>query len=171
MSQELINLSKKNYSDLPWRKKRSLYNTLVSEIMLQQTTVVTVKPYFEKFVQKWPTVYDLAESDQEAVLTQWAGLGYYSRARNLLKTAQIVVKDFKGVFPDDIKTLKSFPGIGDYTANAIRAIAFDKPATVVDGNVERVISRLFLINTPLPKAKKEIEVIEFNYYLFIIFCI
>ena len=116
---------------LPWRalpnEKADPYHVWLSEIMLQQTTVVTVKPYFEKFIKKWPTVFDLAQASEDDVLTEWAGLGYYSRGRNLLKTAKLIVEAFDGQVPSDIQSLKKLPGIGDYTANAVRAIAFDKP--------------------------------------------
>ena len=108
-------------------------------------------------MQRWPTVADLASADLDEVLQEWSGLGYYARARNLHKCAGVVVADFGGHFPDDEAVLKSLPGVGDYTAAAIAAIAFDQPATIVDGNVERVISRLFQIDEPLPGAKKAIK--------------
>ncbi len=146
---------------MPWRVKSgqtpNSYHVWLSEIMLQQTTVMTVSPYFKKFIQRWPTIEDLAKASENDILTEWAGLGYYSRARNLHKCALKIINEFGGQFPQDIATLKSFPGVGEYTANAIRAIAFDQPATVVDGNVERVVSRLFAVETPLVKAKKEIK--------------
>ncbi len=148
---------------LPWRshqgRAQSPYHTWISEIMLQQTGVSTVIPYFNAFTDRWPTVENLAAASQDDVLARWAGLGYYSRARNLLKCAQVVVGEHGGEFPDDIEVLKKLPGIGDYTANAIRAIAFDKPANVVDGNVERVMSRMFAIREPIntPAMKKEIK--------------
>lgn len=160
-AQTLLKWYDKHRRKMPWRalpgKTANPYHVWLSEIMLQQTTVVTVKPYFEKFIALWPTIEDLARASQDDVLTQWAGLGYYNRARNLHKTAKIIVSDYQSVFPKEIKELKSLPGIGDYTANAIRAIAYDKPATVVDGNVERVIARLFTLTTPLPKVKKAIK--------------
>ncbi|MEK1886813.1 MAG: A/G-specific adenine glycosylase [Phyllobacterium sp.] len=133
------------------------YRVWLSEIMLQQTTVEAVKPYFRAFVEKWPTVQHLAAASQDDVLRAWAGLGYYSRARNLKKCADIVCADHGGHFPTDINGLKSLPGIGDYTAAAIGSIAFNIPIAVVDGNIERVISRLYTINTPLPAAKPEIR--------------
>lgn len=142
---------------LPWRskpfEKPDPYHVWMSEVMLQQTTVPAVMSYFEKFVTLWPSVQDLANASQEDVLREWAGLGYYSRARNLHKCARAVVEQCGGVFPADQKTLKSLPGIGDYTSAAIASIAFDMPATVIDGNVERVISRLYTIETPLPDSK------------------
>ncbi len=132
------------------------YRVWLSEIMLQQTTVAAVKGYFERFTALWPTVADLAAADDARVMGEWAGLGYYARARNLLKCARTVVADHGGRFPSDRDTLLTLPGIGPYTASAIAAIAFDQPETVVDGNVERVIARLFSVETPLPKAKPEL---------------
>ncbi len=142
---------------LPWRAppgaKPDPYRVWLSEIMLQQTTVVTVGPYFERFVARWPSVQALAASPLEEILTEWAGLGYYARARNLHRAAQMVADKFDGRFPDDEAGLKSLPGIGDYTAAAIAAIAFDRPAAVLDGNIERVTSRLYAITEPLPGVK------------------
>jgi len=128
----------------------------LSEIMLQQTTVATVGDYFRRFVQRWPTVEALAAAPLDDVLSAWAGLGYYARARNLHACAQAVAGE-GGVFPEDEAGLLALPGIGAYTAAAIAAIAFDRPAAAVDGNVERVVSRLFLVETPLPKAKPAIR--------------
>jgi len=146
---------------LPWRstpdQKPDSYHVWLSEVMLQQTTVQAVIPYFEKFITRWPTVLDLAKASQDDVMREWAGLGYYSRARNLHKCAVTVANDYGGEFPSDIKTLKSLPGIGDYTSAAIASIAFDVPATVIDGNVERVISRLYRIRAPLPDSKPVIR--------------
>ncbi|MEQ1653248.1 MAG: A/G-specific adenine glycosylase [Hyphomicrobium sp.] len=146
---------------LPWRygqrKKADPYRVWLSEIMLQQTTVKAVIPYFEKFVARWPTVADLSAAHQEEILQMWAGLGYYSRARNLKKCAEAVVREHGGVFPSSEKVLQTLPGIGPYTAAAIAAIAFGEKATPVDGNVERVVSRLFAVRTPLPLAKPEIK--------------
>lgn len=142
---------------LPWRSKPTEqpdpYHVWLSEVMLQQTTVGAVIPYFEKFISIWPTVRDLANESQDDVLKEWAGLGYYSRARNLHKCAQVIMNEYDGVFPMDAKALKSLPGIGDYTSTAISSIAFDIPSTVIDGNVERVISRLYRIEEPLPHSK------------------
>ncbi|MBZ9654251.1 A/G-specific adenine glycosylase [Phyllobacterium lublinensis] len=133
------------------------YPVWLSEIMLQQTTVEAVKPYFRTFVEKWPTVTDLAAANLDDVLRAWAGLGYYSRARNLKKCADIVCGDFGGNFPADVDRLKSLPGIGEYTAAAIASIAFDLPHAVVDGNVERVMTRIYALATPLPAAKPAIR--------------
>jgi A/G-specific adenine glycosylase len=124
--------------------------------MLQQTTVQTVIPYYNQFLTTWPTVEDLAAADLDAVLLAWAGLGYYSRARNLHKCAKVLVSDLEGKFPDQENDLQKLPGIGPYTSAAIAAIAFGKPATPIDGNVERVMARLFAIEIPLPAAKKPI---------------
>lgn len=151
---------------LPWRispKARKNgqmpdpYRVWLSEIMLQQTTVAAVKSYFEAFTQKWPDVNALAEADEADVMKAWAGLGYYSRARNLKACAERVARDHGGTFPDDEDGLKALPGIGPYTAAAIAAIAFDRPAVVVDGNVERVMTRVHALETPLPQAKPEIR--------------
>ncbi|TYC62408.1 A/G-specific adenine glycosylase [Rhodobacterales bacterium] len=151
---------------LPWRvspQNRALgevpdpYRIWLSEVMLQQTTVAAVKDYFEKFTRTWPTVTDLAEAPEEDVMKAWAGLGYYSRARNLKKCAEEVATTFGGRFPETEQDLLSLPGIGPYTAAAIATIAFDRHAAVVDGNVERVVSRLYQIETPLPDAKPEIR--------------
>src|SRR6266851_5843174 len=146
---------------LPWRapagERTAPYLVWLSEIMLQQTTVATVGDYFRRFVERWPTVEALAEAPLDHVLSAWAGLGYYARARNLHACAQAVAERHGGRFPEDEAGLLALPGIGRYTAGAIRAIAFDQPASAVDGNVERVIARLFAIETPLPDAKPEIQ--------------
>ena len=145
---------------LPWRAARGAtadpYHVWLSEIMLQQTTVVTVGPYFQDFIARWPSVMDLAAASLDDVLHAWQGLGYYARARNLHKCAQVVAADLGGKFPEDEADLRALPGIGAYTAAAIAAIAFARPATVVDGNVERVIARLRRVETPLPPAKPEL---------------
>ena len=141
---------------LPWRVRSGAwadpYRVWLSEVMLQQTTVAAVTGYFERFVRRWPRVEDLAAAEDDAVMAEWAGLGYYARARNLLACARAVV-GVGGVFPSDLSGLRALPGIGPYTAAAIAAIAFDRPAVVVDGNVERVMARVFGIEVPLPMAK------------------
>ena len=146
--------------DLPWRIKGGAqadpYRIWLSEVMLQQTTVVVVKGYFDRFTRRWPTVTALAAAPDAEVMAEWAGLGYYARARNLLACARAVVTRHHGVFPADLTALRALPGIGPYTAGAVAAIAFDLPAVVVDGNVERVISRLFAVETPLPDAKPDL---------------
>jgi A/G-specific adenine glycosylase len=145
--------------DLPWRvppgagRRPDPYRVWLSEVMLQQTTVAAVRGYFETFVTRWPTVADLAAAPDAEVMAAWAGLGYYARARNLLACARAVARDLAGRFPDTEEGLRALPGIGPYTAAAVAAIAFDRPATVVDGNVERVIARLHAVETPLPAAK------------------
>ena len=125
--------------------------------MLQQTTVPHATPYFLDFTRRWPTVSDLAREEDRAVMAAWAGLGYYARARNLLACARAVAKGHGGVFPDTEAGLLALPGVGAYTAAAVAAIAFDRPANVVDGNVERVISRLYAVEPPLPAAKPELK--------------
>jgi len=132
------------------------YHIWLSEVMLQQTTVAAVIKYFHAFTTRWPTVHDLAAAEDTEVMGQWAGLGYYARARNLLKCARKVVADHDGAFPDTRDGLLSLPGIGPYTAAAIAAIAYGHSETVVDGNIERVMARLHDIHTPLPAAKPEL---------------
>ena len=132
------------------------YRVWLSEVMLQQTTVAAVRDYFRKFTTRWPTVNDLAHAEDGDVMGEWAGLGYYARARNLLKCARIVSAEFNGQFPPDAAGLIKLPGVGPYTAAAIAAIAYDEPAAVLDGNVERVLTRYFSIETPLPTVKPEL---------------
>ncbi len=147
---------------LPWRLPPGsdgfppAYQVWLSEIMLQQTTVVAVQPYFRKFFARWPVVADLAAAPLDEVLANWAGLGYYARARNLHRCATVIVREYGGVFPSSEKELLRLPGIGPYTAAAIAAIAFGQRAVVVDGNVERVMSRFHAVEEPLPKARKAI---------------
>lgn len=132
------------------------YAVWMSEVMLQQTTVAAVRDYHAKFLEIWPTVHDLAGADDADVMAAWAGLGYYARARNLLKCARDVVADHNGDFPDSYDALLTLPGIGPYTAAAIASIAFDRSETVVDGNVERVMARLHDVHAPLPGSKPEL---------------
>ena len=129
----------------------------LSEIMLQQTTVATVTAYFQKFIDIWPTLTDLAAAEDDTVMAAWAGLGYYARARNLLKCARIVVAKHNGEFPSTEEKLRALPGIGPYTAAAIAAIAFNRPAAPVDGNIERVLARLNADATPLPALKARVK--------------
>jgi A/G-specific adenine glycosylase len=152
--------------DLPWRVRpgdraagvhADPYRVWLSEVMLQQTTVPHATPYFLKFTARWPTVADLAAEADGEVMAAWAGLGYYARARNLLACARAVARDHGGVFPDTEAGLRDLPGLGPYTAAAVAAIAFDEPANVVDGNVERVMARLFAVDAPLPEAKPELK--------------
>jgi A/G-specific adenine glycosylase len=156
----------RHHRDLPWRvapaalargERPDPYRVWLSEVMLQQTTVEAVKPYFHAFTERWPDVKALAAADPDDVMKAWAGLGYYSRARNLRKCAEFVAVRHDGRFPDTVAGLSQLPGIGGYTAAAIAAIAFDRPAAVVDGNVERVVARLEAIETPLPEAKAAIR--------------
>ncbi len=150
---------------LPWRTKKGVgsssnpnaYRIWISEIMLQQTTVPVVRQYYEKFLGQWPTIEDLSVADPDEVMACWAGLGYYTRARNLIPCAKIIVRDFNGQFPRSTKKLLELPGIGPYTASAIQAIAFDQSVPVVDGNAERVYSRVRGLTTPLPQSKPEIK--------------
>ena len=151
--------------DLPWRvgpaaraagERPDPYRVWLSEIMLQQTTVAAVAGYFRRFTTLWPDVGALAAAEDARVMGEWAGLGYYARARNLLKCARVVVAEHGGTFPRERDALLRLPGIGPYTAAAIAAIAFDAPEVVVDGNVERVMARLHDIRTPLPAAKPEL---------------
>ena len=146
---------------LPWRARKGErpdpYRVWLSEIMLQQTTVKAVAPYYARFIARWPTVEALAAASLDDVLRAWAGLGYYARARNLHACARVVAKGHRGIFPDDVAALRALPGVGDYTAAAVVAIAFDAPAVPVDGNVERVVARLFAVEDAMPDAKPEIK--------------
>ncbi|WP_312160107.1 A/G-specific adenine glycosylase [Phenylobacterium sp.] len=155
-----------NARDLPWRVgpadhglgvRADPYRVWLSEVMLQQTTVPHAAPYFLKFTRRWPSVRDLAAEEDGEVMAAWAGLGYYARARNLLACARAVARDHGGVFPDSEEGLRALPGLGPYTAAAVGAIAFDLPTNVVDGNVERVMARLFAVETPLPDGKAELK--------------
>lgn len=156
----------RHHRRLPWRvappdraagEIADPYRIWLSEVMLQQTTVAAVKAYFEAFTRRWPSVADLAAEDEAEVMKAWAGLGYYSRARNLKACAEAVARDHGGRFPETEEGLAKLPGIGPYTAAAIAAIAFDRPATVVDGNVERVVARLFAVEDEMPAAKSELR--------------
>ncbi len=149
---------------LPWRTppgaaqaRPDPYRVWLSEVMLQQTTVAAVGPYFAKFTTRWPTVGALAAADEAELMAAWAGLGYYARARNLIACARAVARDHGGAFPDSEEGLRTLPGIGAYTAAAIAAIAFGRRAVVVDANVERVVTRLFAIRKPLPAARPRIR--------------
>jgi A/G-specific adenine glycosylase len=150
---------------LPWRiaprsgGEPDPYRIWLSEVMLQQTTVAAVAGYFARFTERWPTVADLAAADDADVMAAWAGLGYYARARNLLACARVVAAEHGGRFPDSEAGLRALPGIGDYTAASVAAIAFGRPAVVIDANIERVIARHRLIETPLPLAKREIRAV------------
>ncbi|MFB9108944.1 A/G-specific adenine glycosylase [Flavobacterium gyeonganense] len=153
----LINWYLQNKRDLPWRNTVNPYHIWLSEIMLQQTRVAQGMPYFFSFTKEFPTVFDLANADEEKVLKLWQGLGYYSRARNLHKTAQYIANDLKGVFPATYNDLLKLKGVGEYTAAAIASFSYNEPVPVVDGNVFRVLSRYFDIESDiaLPATKKE----------------
>ena len=138
----LIRWFEENQRPLPWRSLYDPYHVWISEIMLQQTQVETVVPYFDRWIAALPNVSSLAAADEQSVLGLWAGLGYYTRARNLMAAAKIVARDYSGALPSDYEALRSLPGIGQYTAGAILSIAFNKPYPVVDGNVRRVLSRI-----------------------------
>lgn len=142
----LLNWFKKNKRDLPWRGQKHWYPIFLSEIMLQQTQVDQAIPYYIKFINRFPEIYSLSLASEQDVLSLWVGLGYYSRARYMLKAAQIIVADYESQFPIDFEQALSLPGIGEYSASAILSIAYNKPYAVVDGNVYRVIARLFAIS-------------------------
>jgi A/G-specific adenine glycosylase len=166
MRRALLRWYDKTGRSLPWRIRpehraaghvADPYAVWLSEIMLQQTTVPHATPYWEKFLARFPTVTDLAHADRDEVLAMWAGLGYYARARNLHKCAGVVADEHEGQFPKTEKELLSLPGIGLYTAATMAAICFDEATNIVDGNVERVISRIFTVENPLPKARGELR--------------
>ncbi|HXH30903.1 MAG TPA: hypothetical protein VNJ01_08835 [Bacteriovoracaceae bacterium] len=157
----LLSWSKKEFTELPWRKNRTLYRTLVSEIMLQQTTVATVKNHYHRFLARFPDLASLAEASEEDLLVAWKGLGYYRRARSLKKIAECIVTEYGGEFPSDMSVLQKISGIGPYTASALVAIGMDKRAVAVDANLERVISRLYGI-----KAVKGLQLQKEIYKLF-----
>lgn len=143
MLQQLVSWFEENQRDLPWRRTYDPYHVWISEVMLQQTQVETALPYYERFIREFPTVKSLAEADEQRVLTLWAGLGYYRRAKNFMTAAKAVVEKHRGKIPSDYDALIELPGIGQYMAGAILSIAFNKPYPVVDGNVRRVLSRLY----------------------------
>jgi A/G-specific adenine glycosylase len=160
VAQDLLAWYDRHARRLPWRSAPATvppdpYRVWLSEVMLQQTTVAAVQPYFARFVERWPDVAALAAADEADVMAAWAGLGYYSRARNLIACAREVARI--GGFPDNEAALRALPGLGAYTAAAVAAIAFDRPAVVVDANVERVVSRLFAITDPLPGSRPAIR--------------
>ena len=159
-SEALLTWYDGNRRDLPWRAKpgeaSDPYRVWLSEIMLQQTTVAAVAPYFRAFLVRWPDVKALAAASQDEVLGAWAGLGYYSRARNLHRAARVVAGELGGSFPQTSEALRKLPGVGAYTAAAIAAIAFGEPVAAMDANAMRVIARLFAVDEPLPKAKAKL---------------
>ena len=161
ITKEILKWYDNNKRILPWRKhltkKQKQYFTLVSEIMLQQTQVKTVIPYFINFIKKIPNLKTLAKTNDQKLMKCWEGLGYYSRAKNLKKTAKKIIKEFNGNLPDDIDKLKSLPGIGDYTSTAIMAIAFNKKFIPLDGNVERILKRIFYLKTEKEISKDNLN--------------
>ncbi|MBO9413120.1 MULTISPECIES: A/G-specific adenine glycosylase [unclassified Ruegeria] len=166
VSSELLDWYDRHARQMPWRVSPTdraagvlpdPYRVWLSEVMLQQTTVAAVRDYFMRFTTRWPTVQALAAAPDDQVMGEWAGLGYYARARNLLKCARVVADEHGGQFPDTYEALLTLPGIGPYTAAAISAIAFDRPETVLDGNVERVMARLHDIHDPLPGSKPQLK--------------
>ena len=159
---KLLRWYAKSKRDLPWRllQENNLpnpYYVFVSEYMLQQTTVPTVKTRFEEFIKKWPTLKDLAKTKEPNILKFWSGLGYYSRARNLLKAAKIINKKFNSKIPREYDELISLPGIGDYTAKAIMGIGYNESVMPLDANIERIFARLYALNQPLVKIKKQLQ--------------
>lgn len=154
---EIIAWYKNNFRDLPWRTTKDPYKIWLSEIILQQTQVVQGLAYYERFISQFPDIQSLALAEQESVLKLWQGLGYYSRARNLHKTAQIIVNQYDGVFPNQYKDILKLPGIGPYTAAAIVSFAFDQAYPCLDGNVYRVLSRIYGIESPIDDAKSRPE--------------
>jgi A/G-specific adenine glycosylase len=160
LSRRLLAWYDRHARSLPWRvragERPDPYRVWLAEIMLQQTTTAAVGPYFRRFIARWPTVRELAAARIDQVLAAWSGLGYYARARNLHRCARVVVNERDGRFPDTEEALRELPGVGAYTAAAVAAIAFDRRAVVVDGNVERVMARMFAIDAPLPRARQAI---------------
>lgn len=158
-SEQLIIWYHKNKRDLPWRKENDPYKIWISEIILQQTQVIQGLSYYLKIIEKYPTIKELAFADEDAVLKMWQGLGYYSRARNLHETAKKITADFDGIFPNTYEKIRLLKGIGDYTAAAIASFSYNLPYAVLDGNVYRVLSRLFAIKTPIDSSqgKKEFQ--------------
>jgi A/G-specific adenine glycosylase len=152
-SKKILAWYNQNKRELPWRNTKDPYKIWLSEIMLQQTRVAQGLPYYKKFVNAFPTVFDLAKAPEEKVLKLWQGLGYYSRARNMHFTAKTIVKDFGGEFPNTYKDLLKLKGVGDYTASAIASISFNEPEPVVDGNVYRVLSRYFGVDIPINSSE------------------
>ena len=151
-SEELLSWYRKHRRDLPWRRSRNPYHIWISEVMLQQTRVETVIPYFHRFIERFPTMEALAEAPEEDVLKLWEGLGYYSRARNLQGAVREVQERYGGTVPDTLKEISTLKGVGPYTAGAVLSIAYNKPEPAVDGNVMRVLSRYFLIEEDIMKV-------------------
>ncbi len=159
IGKQLVEWFRANKRPLPWRQTKHWYPVFLSEFLLQQTQVIQALPYYKNFIKRFPTVFDLAKAQEDELLQMWSGLGYYSRARHLLKAAQVIVQQFNGTFPQNRQQALQLPGIGPYTAAAILSIAFNQPLVVVDGNVLRVIARFFALKQDIRKAatKKAIE--------------
>jgi A/G-specific adenine glycosylase len=155
VSEVLIDWYHTNKRDLPWRRTKNPYNIWLSEIILQQTRVEQGLPYYNNFIEEYPDVKSLALAPEDDILKLWQGLGYYSRARNMHKTAQIIVNQYNGVFPDNFKELLKLKGVGEYTASAIASFSFNEPTAVVDGNVYRFLARYFGIGAPIPSLKSK----------------
>ena len=153
IAQKLTQWYENNARHLPFRTTGDSYKIFLSELMLQQTQVATMIPYYERFIERFPTIVDVAKASEEEILKYWEGLGYYSRARYVHKTATIVKEQYDGIFPSDLKTIESLKGIGRYTARAIHSIAFNQPSVAVDGNVMRVVSRLTLFDEDAKRTK------------------
>ncbi len=151
----LLSWFDQNKRDLPWRRSRSPYSTWISEIMLQQTRVETVKPYYERWMERFPDVRSLAEADEQEILKLWEGLGYYSRARSIHKAARVIMTDYEGRIPSDPALLRKLPGIGDYTAGAIASIGYGLPAAALDGNIRRILARYYDIPDPVRTPQTE----------------
>ena len=144
---------KANQRNLPWRKAPHPYHTLICEFMAQQTQINTLIPYYDRWLKKYPNISDVAQANEDEILKSWEGLGYYSRARNLHKTCQIILNDYEGIVPKDPEVLQKLPGVGPYIAAAIASIAYEVPISVVDGNVLRVMTRLFGLSDDIGKDK------------------
>ena len=155
IAEPLLNWYAAHARELPWRGHADPYAVWVSEIMLQQTRVEAVIPYFQRWMARFPSLADLAAAPQQAVLTAWEGLGYYSRARNLHRAAQVVLREHGGQIPQDVETLQRLPGIGRYTAGAIASMAFGQDAPALDGNIRRVLARLFNLTLPARSPQGE----------------
>ena len=158
----LIRWFEGNARDLPWRRTRDPYKILVSEVMLQQTQVDRVKQYYGRFLRRYPTVEDLAEAPRAGVMEEWAGLGYYNRARNLHKAARQIVRRHGGRFPRSVEAARALPGVGGYTAGAVLSFAFNEPAPVLDTNVRRVLARAFLGRPPRRDAAEDRRLADLN---------
>ena len=165
LATQLLNWYYANGRELPWRKSKDAYQVWVSEIMLQQTRVEAVKEYYTRWMERFPTLVALAEASEQEVLEYWQGLGYYSRARNLLSGVREICSAYGGVVPDDAATIQQLPGVGEYTAGAIASIAYDQRVPAVDGNVLRIFSRLFCLDTDITKqrAKRQITHLVFEH--------